>query len=198
KLKNQAGNNIQYSLYYYVPLLIYQSYFWKRVDKNVINQIYDLSETNLKEGVQNCTQTPKIEFAAIFALSYSRLNDEILGLSHYIFENYELRNVESTALYQLFLSVYARTLLDIGGTEKALEIYDRVKLKHISYPTHMQYYVKIRLMLIKAEFLIFGGKFKKARTKLQKIKSMSQMLKFNHFYGCAAKLEEKISENQVQ
>ncbi|HWS00450.1 MAG TPA: hypothetical protein VN249_07525, partial [Prolixibacteraceae bacterium] len=148
KLKNQAGNNIQYSLYYYVPLLIYQSYFWKRVDKNVINQIYDLSETNLKEGEQSCTQTPKIEFAAIFALSYSRLNDEILGLSHYIFENYDLRNVESTALYQLFLSVYARTLLDIGGTEKALEIYDhRVKLKHISYPTHMQYYVKIRLML---------------------------------------------------
>lgn len=192
-LKNQAGGDIQYTMFYYIPLLIYQASFWKRVDKNIINDIYELSEKNLKEGIQKSTEVPKIEFAAIFALSYGRLNEEIVGLSHYIFENFELRKIESTAFYQLFLSVYASTMLDLGGTEKALEIYAQVKLKHITYPTHMHYYVKIRLMLIKSEFLIFHGKFKKARKTLQKINNLAQMLKFSHFTTCATQLEEKIS-----
>ena len=151
-----------------------------------------MSDWFLQNGPQNRTDLPKFEFAIIFAFNFAKMNHEIIELVYHVYENYDLTNVKSSCLYQLFLSVYARALLETGETKKALEFYNQVKLKGINIPEYMKYYIQIRYMLIKVEFLIFEGKLKKARKNLAKIKDISQMLKFNYFYNNALCLEKSI------
>ena len=173
------------SAYYYIPQVIAQAVNEKKVDVSIMSDIYILSETFFQDGTQSKTDIPHLEFAIIFSLDFGRLNNEIINLSNYVFQNYNLSNIKQLCFYQLFLSVYARALLETGETEKALEVYSQVNLNNINLPEYMKYYVKIRLLLIKSEFLIYKGKKEKAMHLLEKIKTISKMLKFNYFYKAA-------------
>lgn len=179
--------------FYFIPQIIYQSVYEQKLDRDILKVVRSMSDLLLQNGTQNRTDLPKFEFAIIFALNYGDMNKEIVELAHFVCENYDLTNLNSSCLYQLFLSVYARALLETGKTQKALELFSQVKFKGINIPDHMKYYIQIRYMLIKTEFLIFEGKFKKAGKILKKIKDNSQMLKFNYFYDRALCLEKSIA-----
>lgn len=178
--------------FYFIPQIIYQSVFEKKVDSNIIEDVYNMSDRLIQNGTQNRTEFPVFETNIIFFLEYGRMNKEIIDLAHYIFDHYDLINYKSSCFYQLFLSAYARALLDTGETKKAIETYDQVELGTINIPEHMKYYFKIRLLFIKAEFLIYKRKFRKARLLLGKIKAISQMLKFSYFYDKASGMEKHI------
>ena len=151
-----------------------------------------MSDMLMQRGIQNRTEFPDFETNVIFFLEYGKMNKEIIDLAQYIFEKYDLINFQSSCFYQLFLSAYARALLETGDTKKAIEFYDQVEFNDVNIPEHMKYYVKIRLLIIKTDFLIFKGEFKKARLVLEKIKNISQMLKFSYFYNCALEIEQRI------
>lgn len=178
--------------FYFIPQIIYQSIYEQKLDRDILKVVRSMSDLLLRNGIQDRTNLPKFEFAIIFALNYGKMDREIIDLAHFVFDNYDLTNLNSSCLYQLFLSVYARALLETGKTQKALELYSQVKFKGINIPEYMKYYIRIRHMLIKAEFLIYNGKYKKAQKKLDKIKSISKMLKFNYFYDNALSLEKRI------
>lgn len=182
--------------FYFIPQIIYQSVYEKTLDDDILKVVYSMSDLLLRSGIQERSNLPKFEFAIIFALNYGKMDKEIVELVHHVYENYDLTNVESSCLYQLFQSVYARALLETGKTKKALELYNQVKFKGINIPDYMKYYVLIRHMLIKAEFLIFAGKFKKAGKTLGKIKEIATMLKFSYFYDNAVCLEKRIEANE--
>ncbi|MDP3432321.1 MAG: hypothetical protein Q8T04_05065 [Bacteroidota bacterium] len=122
------------------------------------------------------------------------MNKEIIDLANYIFENYDLSNTTSSCHFQLFLSVYALALLNSGEVDKGVDLFHQVKFKNISIPENMQYYIKIRYMLIETEFLVHEGKRMKAHKKLEKIKNISQMLKFNYFYNKALNIEKSLEQ----
>lgn len=191
-LKLAEGKGSLNTSFYFIPQIVYQSVYEKKVDENIIKEVYRMSDRLLQNGIQNRIELPQFEFAIIFALNYGRMNKEIIDLARYIFEKYDLTDLKSSCFYQLFLSVYARALLESGEAEKALEFYDQVKFKNVNIPEHMKNYVKIRLLLIKAEFLIYMGKTEKARHKLEKIKTISQMLKAIYFYNNAMEMEKRI------
>lgn len=178
--------------FYFIPQIIYQSVYEKKLDRDILKVMRSMSDLLLRNGIQNRTYLPKFEFAIIFALNYGELNEEIIELANFICENYDLDNLNSSCLYQLFLAVYARALLETGKIQKALELFSQVKFNGINIPDHMRYYIHIRYMLIKTEFLIYNGKYKKAQKKLYKIKSISKMLRFNYFYDNALSLEKRI------
>lgn len=192
--KFKLVDNSLKSAFYYIPQVITQSVNEKKVDINILNDIYILSETFLQDRTQSKTDIPHLEFAIIFSLNFGRLNREIIKLSTYVLQNYDLSNIKSLCFYQLFLSVYAKALYETGETEKALEIYSQVDLNNINFPEHMKYYVKIRLFLIKSEFMIYAGKNEKAKRILEKVKTISQMLKFNYFYEAALEIEQSLDD----
>jgi hypothetical protein len=179
--------------FYFVPQIIYQSVYEKKLDRDILKVVRSMSDLLIRNGIQNRTDLPKFEFAIIFALNYGELNMEIIDLARFVYENYDLTNLNSSCLYQLFLSVYSRALLETGKTKKAIELFSQVNFKGINIPDHMKYYIRIRHMLIRAEFLILDGELKKARKILKKIKDNSQMLKFNYFYNSAICIENSIA-----
>lgn len=189
-LEFPAGNDSLNSAYYFIPQIMYQSVYENKLGENILKQIYCLSEKLMKNGIQTRTESPHFEFAIIFALNYGRKNAEIIELSHYIFENYDLTDLKLSCFYQFFLLVYAKALLDKGETEKAFEFYDQVNLKNVNVPEQMKYYFRIRVLLIMYEFLIKMGKSKKAKRKLEEIKTLSQMLNFSYFCKIAIDMEK--------
>ncbi len=191
-LKLPEGKDSSNASYYFIPQIVYKSVYEKKVDGNIMKEVYSMSDRLLQNSIQNRTDMPQFEFAIIFSLNYGKMNKEIIDIAHYIFENYDLTDLKLSCFYQLFLSVYALALLETGETQKAIEFYDQVKFKNVHVPEHMKNYVKIRLLLIKTEFLIYKGKLKKARKELEKIKNISQMLKSSYFYNNALYLEKNI------
>ncbi|MGQ7870817.1 hypothetical protein [Sunxiuqinia sp. sy24] len=183
--------------YYFIPQIIYQSVYNKKLDERLLAMVYQTANKFIKNGIQNQTEIPTFEFGILFALNYGKMSNEIIDLSNYIFDNYELANLQLLISYQLFLSVYARALLESGDEKRALEFYKQVKFKHLYFPKHMRYYIKIRLMLIKAEFLIHQKEHKRARKILDKIKSISLKLKFKYFYDEAFELRTELEQEQL-
>lgn len=192
KLKLPSGKSSLNSSFYYIPQIIYQSVYEKKLNKNILEEVYRISYQLLQSGIQNRTDDPHFEITIIFALNYGAMYKEIIDLAKYIFGNYDLSYLKSSCFYQLFLSVYAKALLETGETKKAVECYEQVKFNNVNIPEHMKYYVKVRLLIIKTEFLIYKGEFKKVWLILEKIKSISKMLKFSYFYNCALEIEKRI------
>ncbi len=178
--------------YYFIPQVIYQSVYENKVQNCVLDDVYRVSGRLLQNGIQSRTDIPAFEFAIIFALNYGKKNKEIIDLAHYIYENYDLTNLSLSCFYQLFLSVYAKALLEMGEAMLGADIFNQVKFKNINISENLKYYIQIRHMLIEVEFLIYKGKLIKARQKLDKIKKISQMLKFTYFNSCALELEKSI------
>lgn len=191
-LKVQVSEDSLNSSYYFIPQIIYQSVYEKKLDENIIREVYRVAEALMQSGIQQRTDIPQFEFAIIYSLYYGKMNQEIIDLARYVFEKYDLTDLELSCFYQFFLSIYAIALLETGEVQKALEFYDQLKYKNINIPELMKNYVKIRLLLIKAEFLIYKGKLKKAQKLLEQIKSISQMLRSSYFYGNALELEKNI------
>lgn len=189
-LKLPAGLDSLNAAYYFIPQIMYQSVYENKLAKNILKEVYHLSEKLLKDGIQNKTESPHFEFAIIFALNYGRMNTEIIDLANYVFEKYDLTDLKLSCFYQFFLLVYARALLNMGETKKAFEFYNQVNLKNISVPENMKYYFRIRFLLIKSEFLIKVGKIVKAKRKLEEIKTLSQMLNTSYFYEVAIEMEK--------
>ena len=189
-LEFTGGTDSLNSAYYFIPQIIYQSVYENRLDENMLKQIYYLSRKLIENGIQTRTDSPHFEFAIIFALNYDKNNAEIIDLSNYIFENYDLADLKLSCFYQFFLLVYAKALLNKGETKKAFEFYDQVNFKNVNVPEQMKYYFKIRVLLIMSEFLIKMGKSKKAKRKLEEIKTQSQMLNSSYFYQVALDLEK--------
>lgn len=187
-----TGDNQKNTAIYFIPQIIYQSVYERKLNPQIVTAIYTESRRLLKNGYQSRNNIPNFEFTIIFVLNYGSNGLEIIDISQYVFENYDLENLESSYTYQFFLSVYSRALLETGDTEKALKYYNQVRFKNINIPENMKYYLKIRYLLINAQFLIYKGKIAKARKQLRKIKSMSLILKFSYFYSCAHELESTI------
>jgi tetratricopeptide (TPR) repeat protein len=176
----------------FIPQIIYPSVFGTSLDKNILEEVYGISDRLLQTGIQNRIGPPYFEYEIIFALNYGKMNKEIITLAHNIFKNYDLAGLKSSCFYQLFLSIYALALLETGKAKKAIELYDHVKFKNTLFPEHMKYYMQLRLLLIKTEFLIYKGNTEKARQKLRKIKKIAKLLNFNFFYNKAIEIEQCI------
>jgi len=193
-LESPQGMNSLNSAYYFIPQIIYQSVYENAINTNVLKEVYSMSYKLLHDGIQSKFESPHFEFAMIFALNYGRMNTEIIDLALYIFEKYDLVDLKLSCFFQFFLLVYARALLDMGEAKKAFEFYNQVKLKNINIPENMKYFFQIRLLIIKAGFLIKMKKNKKALRKLDKIKVFSQMLNASYFYEIAIEMERSILE----
>lgn len=191
-LEYPDGKDALNTSFYFIPQVIYQSVYDKKVDDNLLKEIYSMSDSLLINNVQSRTDIPNFEFAIIFALNYGQRNKEIIDLAHYIYENYDLTNLTSSSFYQLFLSVYAKALLETGESLIGVDLFHQVKFRNINIPENMKYYVQIRYMLIEAEFLVYKGKLIKARHKLAEIKNISRMLNYSYLYNCALDIEKSI------
>jgi len=178
--------------FHLIPQIIYQSAIEKNLHENILEEVYSESDRLLQTSIQNRIGPPQFEYEIIFALNYGKMNTEIIAIAHNIFKNYDLSGLKSSCFYQLFISIYALALLETGKSNKAFELYDHVKIKNIVFPEQMKYYMQLRLLLIKAEFLIYKGKTQKAGQKLRKIKRISKFLNFNYFYNRALEIEQYI------
>lgn len=183
-----TGENPLSTSYYFISQFIYQSVFENRVDQKLLAAVYQMANKLTNNGSQKRNQIPTFEFGVVFALHFGTMSKEIINLSNYVFENYELTNLQSSVFYQLFLSVYASALLKIGEEKRAVEFYGQIKLKRLKFSNHMKYYIKIRLKLIKVEFLIYKKELQRAKRILNRIKSISEELQFNYFYRQAHEL----------
>jgi len=190
-LKSSERNLLNIS-FRFIPQIIYQSAIERKLVEDILEEVYAESDRLLQMGIQNRIGPPQFEYEIIFALNFGKMNTEIIALSHNIFKNYDLAGLKSTCFYQLFLSIYALALLETGKSKKALELYEHVKIKNILFPEHMKFYIQLRLLLIKTEFLIYKGKTEKARLKLIKIKKIAKFLNFNYFYNRAIEIEQCI------
>jgi hypothetical protein len=186
------GKDALNTSFYFVPQVIYQSVYEHKVDEILLENMYRMSDSILTNGIQSRTDIPNFEFAIIFALNYGNRNKEIIGLAHYIYDNYDLTNLTSSSFYQLFLSVYAKALLETGESLMGTDIFHQVKFRNINIPENMKYYIRIRYMLIEAEFLAYKGKLIKANQELGEIKNIARMLNFNYLYNCALDIEKSI------
>ncbi|MGD9930970.1 MAG: hypothetical protein AB7U05_13210 [Mangrovibacterium sp.] len=178
--------------YYFVPRIIHQSVFQKNIEGSLMAAAHDTANQLLQSGKQEKTGLPVFEFELISALHYGQRYREIIQLTRRVLENYDLSNWESSVSYQLFLSDYASALLQSGETKEANDLYQQVRFKHINFPMNRKYFLKIRLMLIETEFLIFNGNLKKAQKNLDKIRAISEKLKFNYFYNKAMEIETEL------
>mgnify|MGYP003835667925 CR=1 FL=1 len=192
----KEGNPLSTS-YYFVPQLIYLSVYRKKVDQEMLEEIYQTAKRFIENGIQRRTEIPTFEIGIILALHYGKMSKAIIDLSHFVFENYELAGLQRSISYQLFLSVYARALLATGEEIRAVEFYRQVKFKQLNFPMHMKYYLKIRLMLIKAEFLIHKKELIHAKKILVKTAAISQKLRFTHFYREALELAAELESEQL-
>jgi len=190
-----AVNDSLNTSFHIMPQIIYQSVFEHKLDRNIIKEVYRISDRLLKSRVQDGAAPPYFEYTVIYSLNYGKMDTEIIDFANYIFEKYDVDKFKSSCLTQLFLSIYASALLHTGETIKAMEIYNQLELKNVYFPVNMKYYVKIRLLLIIVEFLIYQGKINQAMLKLERIKYISQMLKFDYFYNNALELEKNIWAN---
>ncbi len=55
-----------------------------------------------------------------------------------------------------------------------------------------KYFILLKIMFIKVEFLIFRGNISRATRLIGRIKFISQMLQFTFFHNKAVKIEESI------
>ncbi|WP_372774391.1 hypothetical protein [Mangrovibacterium sp.] len=171
--------------FYYIPRVIYQSVFNDRLDNSFFAEIRRISSEFATKAKLGEIESPQFEFAIIFALNYSQYDQEIIELSEFIFENYELSHLRPTGFYQFFMLIYAKALLHSNQTEKAKEIYREVKVNQTVFPEHLKRYMKIRILLIQSEFRVVFGKTGKAIKKLDEVISIAKLLKFNYFYDKA-------------
>ena len=176
--------------YYYGAQIIYQSVFKDKLDKNLVKRISQKSDIFFERGTQSETSIPIFEFTIVFSLNYGNKFTEILELVNLIFDKYELSDLSSSWHYQLFLSMYARALLNTGEVQKGLKLFKQVELKTV--PVKYSYYIKLRYYLIQAEFLIFEKKINKAKQVIEEIKTISQMLRHKYFYDKALMIENEI------
>lgn len=191
-LKSQVNTDHINTSDYFTPQIIYQSVYKKQLDNNIIREIYRVSEKLFQTGIQQSNEIPQFEFEIIISLRYGRMNKEIIELSQYIISKYNFTDLTNSCFYQLFLSIFALALLETGEQQKAIELYDQINFRNIHFPELMKNYFKIRLMLIQTRFLIYKGKLKKGQRLLEKVKTISLMLKFSYFYNSALELERDI------
>lgn len=178
--------------FYFMPQILFHSENEKSLLPGIIEEVYRVSSILLRDGIQKRIDVPQLEFAVIFALSYSDRYKEIIEMADYISDNYILKDLKGSCFYQLFLAVYARALFEVGEKEKAFEIYSQVSFRMVTIPENMKYYVRIRILIEKAQFQIYKQEYKKARKALCRVKEFSKMLKFSYFYENAVEMEKNI------
>ncbi len=185
--------NVFNASFYYIPQVIFQSVYLKKLEPKLMAEIYQVSGILFSEGIQTTCDIPNFEFAVIFALNFGKMNKEIIDLAHHIYETYDLTNLTSSCFYQLFLSVYAKALLETGETMIGVDLFNQVKPRNLNFPENMKYFYHLRYMLIETEFLVYNRKLIKAHQELEKIKDISHMLRFNYLYNCASDLDKNIN-----
>ncbi|MDP3431767.1 MAG: hypothetical protein Q8T04_02215, partial [Bacteroidota bacterium] len=178
--------------FYFIPQILFHSENKKNLLPGVIDEVYRVSDRLLMDGIQKRVEVPQLEFAAIFSFNYSKMYREIIEMADYIFDNYILKDLKVSCFYQLFLSVYAKALFEVGEKEKVFETYSQVSFRMVTIPKNMKYYVWIRFLIEKAQFQIYRQKHEKAKKTLREIKNISQMLKLSYFYDNALEIERTI------
>jgi len=189
----QEEKNVFNASCYFIPQIIYQSVYRKELESTLMAEIYQISGMFLSEGIQTTSDIPNFEYAVIFALNFGKMNNAIIDLAHYIYETYDLTNLTSSCFYQLFLSVYAKALLETGEALIGVDLFHQVKPRYLIFPENMKYYFQLRYMLIETEFLVYNRKLIKAHQEIEKIKDISHMLRFNYLYNRASELDKNIS-----
>lgn len=188
----QITDNIKPSCaaYYYGAQIIYQSLFEDKLDKNLIESALQRSSMLFESGIQFKTNIPVFELIIVFSLNYGNRFKEILKVADLIFSRYELSGTSFSWRYQLFLSMYARALLNTGEVQKGVEVFQKVKMQNI--PINYKCHVKLRFSLIYVEFLMVEKNISRAKQVIEEIKTISKMLRFKFFYDKALLLEKKI------
>lgn len=190
-LQPQSHKSSLKASFYFIPQILFHSENERSLLPGVIDEVYCVSNRLLKDAIQRRTDVPQLEFAAIFAFNYVKMYNEIIEMADYIFDNYILKDLKGSCFYQLFLAIYAKSLFEVGENEKAFEIYSQVTFRQITIPENMKYYVRIHILIEKAQFQIYRQKHKKAQKALLKVKEISKMLKFAYFYENAMEMEKQ-------
>ncbi|MFY9154263.1 MAG: hypothetical protein WAO52_19740 [Prolixibacteraceae bacterium] len=198
RLDNLISRNSLKTSFYFIPQILYQSKNGQGEISDITEAVYRVSEHLLKEGIQKRTQIPQLEFAVIFSYNYAKMYREIKEMTSYIFDNYDFSELKSSCFYQLFLSVYAKALYELGEESEAFEIYEQVQFDKTSIPPNMRCFVVIRFLLVKAQFQIYLKKLKKAKKTLQKIKEIAEMLRFSYFFNKALEMEGSIESSTLE
>lgn len=175
--------------YYFGAQIMYQSFFLGKVEPDLIENIYKMSDFFYKTGVQSVKTNPIFEHIIIYSLNYNDNFEEICRLMELMLQRFEMVGTSYTWHNQLSKIIYARALLNTGKTKQALELYNQTELKVV--PVSYKNFVKIRFNLARAEFLLFEKKYKEAKSILEDVKIVSQMLKLKLFYDKAVNLESK-------
>lgn len=179
-----------HAAYYYGPQVIYQSVYDNKLDKDLVGEIYQMSDLLYQTGAQSKVSIPDFEFLIIFCLNFGDRFAEIRELINLIFDRYDFSDFSNSWLYQLFFSIHARTLLNTGDVQKGFEFFNQVEFKTI--PKSHKYFMKLRYSLIKLEFLIFENKFDEAKQIIAEIKTISHMIRHKFYYDKALMFEKKI------
>ena len=182
--------NPLYTGLFYSPQIIYESVFMSEPDELLMKKIKQKAEFYYHEGIQLKTSIPNYDFLIVFALNIGNQSALILEFAELIFNRYMMIDFHSSWTYQLFISIYARTLLNSGEEKKALELFKQVEFKTI--PSNLNYYIKLRYYLIKIEFLIFEKKLTKAKQVVEEVKIISKMIRFKFFYDKAMHFDKII------
>ncbi len=176
--------------YYFSAHIIFQSDGSREIRSLPLQTIFNAVELYSKDPGPYRTASTVFWLNLFAALNYASNYAEIIKL----FKRAQQYNNDILSLqsweFQLCRLIYARALLKEGKAEKARRIFDREEL--LSVPYNCKNYVALQHMFIQLEFLVHAHKFDEARQIINKIKTISQVLKFKYFYKKAVNFERTI------
>lgn len=162
------------------------------VDQKLWETILNRSDSFFKKKIQIDTSLPIYEYLIVTALNYGNRFGEINELAQMVLKRYVLSDYTTSWMYQLFMAIYARALLNLGETEKAVDLFKNVEFKNI--PANYYYFVRLRYYLIKVEFLLHEDHVQEAKELLKDTKVIAQMIRFKYFFDQAQTMEEEICQ----
>lgn len=185
------GSSPMTAAFYDAVKIIFSSAVIHEFDEQQWKTIQNRSVLFYENKIQSATSMPIYEYLIANALNYGNKFEKIEILIKSVLKRYVLSDYSSSWMYQLFMAIYARALLNLGKTEQGAELFQHVHFKNT--PANYNYYVRLRFYLIKYEFLLHAKKIDEAKEILQEIKVIAQMIRYKYFYDKAQSLEDDLN-----
>lgn len=175
--------------YYYGAQMIYQGFFRKGTEPDLVKLVLEKSEWLYARKLQALSGVPDFEYIIAYSLNYGDDFNNILQLSEQAIKRYEITSEPHSWKHQIFLLIYARALLHAGDINKAIELHGETTMGAI--PVINKYYVRLRYYLIRLEFLLLEQKKAEALGIIKEMKTIARFIKHHFFYERALVFEEK-------
>lgn len=183
---NTIDDQVYRGFYLYV-LITYQGIYLKQaIEPKLIQLVH--AQIKFFEFARNekSIHDNDIIFLVVFALCHTGCFKEAVEIAESASTQLDSMKYKNNPYFKLFQLYHSYALLKLKRQKEALALYQKVKFDSI--PSHMYFYLQIRIEFINAEFLFYQNRKEKAMKKINTILRLCKMLKYELLHEKALKL----------